>query len=313
MIRCARTGILRCLFLPVVLASLATAVWLSGCGMGVTSSTLIPAGSAVATTVPPSSTTAVGDGATTSRPSTASTEPVTSTTESFPPLPESARAIRVPILMYHLIDSHAPTGPYGPGLTVSPQTFEEEMRFLEEGGYHSVTFAGLYAALAGTRPLPAKPVLLTFDDGNRDNYSVAFPILRRHHLVATFFVVTKMVGRPPALTWQQLSEMSGAGMTVASHTVSHLDLRTLSSGRLRYELIDSRAKIAAELGTAPVVLSYPSGEYDRRVEAAAAKAGYVMAVTTHSGRRIDPQRLLALPRVRVPGGLSLQGFIRALR
>lgn len=218
----------------------------------------------------------------------------------------------MPILMYHLIDSHPPPGPYGPGLTVSPQAFEAEMRILEDGGYHSVTFADLYAALAGTRPLPSKPVLLTFDDGNRDSYSVAFPILRRHHLVATFFVVTKMVGRPPSVTWQQLSEMSRAGMTVASHTVSHLDLRTLPSGRLRAELIDSRAKIAAELGTAPVVLSYPSGEYDRRVEAAAGQAGYVMAVTTHSGRRIDPQRLLALPRVRISGGLSLQRFAQAL-
>ena len=268
--RHARTRILRCLFFPVALASLVIAVWLSGCGVGVTSSTTIPAGSAVVRTMPTSSTTTVGDGATTSRPSTAPAEPVTSTTESFPPLAESARALRVPILMYHLIDSHPPRGPYGPGLTVPPQTFEAEMRFLEEGGYHSVTFAELYGALAGTRPLPAKPVLLTFDDGNRDNYSVAFPILRRHHLVATFFVITKMVGRPPSMTWQQLSEMSQAGMTVGSHTV-HPDLRTLSSGRLRSELMDSRAKIGDELGTAPVVLSYPFGQYDRRVEAAAAR------------------------------------------
>jgi len=217
-------------------------------------------------------------------------------------------------LMYHYVDAAPPPGgPYANGLTVRTNDFEAEMRLLVKRGYHTVGLEDVYRSLAGQATLPSKPVVLTFDDGYEDAYAVAYPILRRHHLVATFFVITKNVGHPGFVTWAQLREMTGQGMTVGSHTVSHPELPSVSAERLRRELVGSRDAIASKLGSPPRILSYPSGKYDRKVEAAAATAGYLLAVTTHFGKRVEPRAIMAVPRVRIPAFLSQEGFALALK
>ena len=154
----------------------------------------------------------------------------TTTTGALGKLPPGVPDLSIPILVYHYVDaSPPPAGPYAAGLTVRTQDFEAEMALLERGGYHTVTFDQLWRAMARQTPLPSKPVLLTFDDGGRDNYTVAFPILKRHGLVATFFVITDSVGtNPQSMTWAQLREMRAAGMVIGSHTRGHPDLRTVS-------------------------------------------------------------------------------------
>ena len=119
-------------------------------------------------------------GALEARPSTTLAASTTTTTVPAS-IPTGAPNLTVPILMYHYVDATPPpVGPYAAGLTVRTADFEAEMALLEHGGYHTVTFDQLWRAMAGQTPLPSKPVLLTFDDGGRDNYTVAFPILQRH-------------------------------------------------------------------------------------------------------------------------------------
>jgi peptidoglycan/xylan/chitin deacetylase (PgdA/CDA1 family) len=212
--------------------------------------------------------------------------------------------------MYHYVDaSPPPVGPYADGLTVRTPDFGSEMALLESGGYHTVTFNQVWQAMAGQAALPSKPVLLTFDDGGLDNFTVAFPILKRHGFVATFFVITNAVGHnPQSMTWDQLREMKAAGMTIGSHTKGHPDLRTVSPDRLWDELAGSRAAIEAELGAAPDVLSYPSGKFSAKIAKLASTAGYRMAVTTRWGKTIRPASMLELPRMRVPARLSVAAF-----
>ena len=213
--------------------------------------------------------------------------------------------------MYHYVDaSPPPAGPYSAGLTVPTTQFEAQMDYLEKNGYHTVTLEQIYAAMAGKAELPTKPVAITFDDGGLDDYTVAFPILRAHHFAATFFVITGFVGNSICVSWQDLRAMRADGMEIESHTVRHPDLTTVSSTRLSQELSDSRMELIQNLNETPIALAYPGGAFNQQVEAAARKAGYLVAVTTRPGRVLNPGSSYAWPRLRVASDLSITGFGR---
>lgn len=229
-------------------------------------------------------------------------------------LPADAVAVHTPILMYHYVaDTPPPKGPYADGLTVRTDDFRAEMQYLTENGYHTVTLADMYLAMAGVQDLPAKPVVLTFDDGGLDNYEVAFRILKEHGFVGTFFVITKTVGGDGQMTWEQLREMAAAGMSIQSHTVAHPDLRGVSAARLESELVDSSQAIEDAIGERSYVLSYPAGAYDDTVIQATKAAGYVMAVATDRGAEGDPSAVHELKRRRVQAHLPLESFARLVK
>ena len=228
--------------------------------------------------------------------------------------PDSVGRLTVPILMYHYVDDTPPAaGPQSGDLTVPPAQFEAEMDYLATNCYHPVTLDEVYAALAGQALLPERPVAITFDDGGRDNYTVAFPILKEHGFRATFFVVTGYVGNRLCMDWDQLRTMRAAGMDIESHTVDHPDLRTLDATRLAGEMVESRAALARELGANARILSYPQGRYNAMVVAAAQAAGYVAAVTTRLWWRSSSPSQYVWQRMRVSPEESLAAFGRALR
>jgi peptidoglycan/xylan/chitin deacetylase (PgdA/CDA1 family) len=256
----------------------------------------------------------------TSLPTTTTT--VAPTTTTLPPtssaalpnqLPPSAISVDVPILMYHYVDETAAPGPYGRDLTVAPEDFEDQLEYLFVNNYTAVSFADVYLAMAGLQELPDKPVVLTFDDGGIDNYEVAYPLLRTFGFTATFFVITKYVGGAGHMNWDQLREMHAQGMSIQSHTVSHSDLRGLSSTDLQEELVGSRQALAAAIGEPSYVLCYPAGAYNGKVIEAVQAAGYVMAVTTDEGSPCEPDGIFRLKRLRVQAGTTLAGFERLLR
>lgn len=225
------------------------------------------------------------------------------------PLPTDAARVHVPILTYHYVDdTPPPAGPYAEGLTVRTNDFVAEMDYLIENDYQTVSLADVYLAMAGQKALPVNPVVLTFDDGGLDNYEVAFPILSERGLTATFFVITGRVGAEGQMDWDELREMAAQGMSVQSHTVSHPDLRGVSTSKLRSELVDSRQAIAEAIGEPSYVLSYPSGAYDTGVIEAVGAAGYVMAVATDKGKEGDPSRVYEMRRRRVQAFLPLATF-----
>jgi peptidoglycan/xylan/chitin deacetylase (PgdA/CDA1 family) len=247
-----------------------------------------------------------------SQASTAASSP--SNAQSPGPPPALVASLTVPILMYHYVDEIPPaTGPDSPDLTVSPAQFEAEMDYLAVNGYHPVTLEEVYAAMAGRGQLPAKPVAITFDDGGRDNYTVAFPILQKHGFRATFFVITGFVGNRACMDWDQLRTMHAAGMAIESHTVTHPDLRALDAARLAEELSRSRDALAEELGEDALILSYPQGRYNATVIAAAQAAGYRAAVTTRLWWTSSSPSCYEWQRTQVSPGESLVVFGRALR
>jgi peptidoglycan/xylan/chitin deacetylase (PgdA/CDA1 family) len=187
------------------------------------------------------------------------------------------RPIRPAVLLYHRI---APvTSPADP-LCVTPEQFDAQMRYLAEMGF--TTDAPKCPAA-----LPAKPVVITFDDGYLDTYSTAFPILQRYGLTATVFIVSGCIGATsdawgpptpaPLLTWSQIDEMSRAGISFQSHTRTHPDLTRCRDAVALSELAGSRAEIEDHVGRAVNALAYPFGRFDARVLGLAERAGYRIA------------------------------------
>ncbi len=224
-------------------------------------------------------------------------------------------ALTVPILMYHYV-SELPqdADTIRRDLTVTPERFEAQLAYLQEQGYTSLTLFELYAALQGERELPAKPIVLTFDDGYEGAYTVAFPLLQKYGFTGTFFVIAYVVegGVPGYLSWEQARAMADAGMSIQSHSLDHVDLRERSAEYLQQQLGLSRALIEARVGQPVRFFCYPAGRYDAAVIRALDQAGYWGAVTTQWGSRITLAEHFTWPRLRVRGDWDLEAFKQIL-
>jgi peptidoglycan/xylan/chitin deacetylase (PgdA/CDA1 family) len=224
------------------------------------------------------------------------------------------RSLDLPILLYHRIDVLRPTLPaITRRLTVSPQDFAAQMEWLKRHGFHAVTQLQAFDALELGTKLPAKPVMVTFDDGYRDVLWNASPVLQRLGMPATSYVITARISGPDPsfLTWGELRVLEQRGVEIGSHTVDHLPLVQLSTGRAEYELRDSRAALEQHLGHPVQWFAYPYGSVDARIEVLAASAGYVLAVTTQGGTTQQASQPLLLHREEVldTTGPSLAGLL----
>lgn len=226
--------------------------------------------------------------------------------------------ITVPVLMYHYIRVNTdPNDRTGFGLSVTPADFEAQMTWLVDHGYHTVLPEDLRRALAEGKSLPTKPIVLTFDDGYRDFYTAAWPVLKRLGLRASVAVVTSFAdkgdrGDETYLSWAMIRELDRLGtVEFSAHTVSHIDLTHATDPQRFAELSGSKAALEARLGHPCRSFVYPSGSLNTVVVADVARAGYGIAFTTQGGKvrtPVDNGRILTLPRLRVAGGQTVEGF-----
>jgi peptidoglycan/xylan/chitin deacetylase (PgdA/CDA1 family) len=213
--------------------------------------------------------------------------------------------------MYHRIDPKRSASAMTRALTVSPAAFESQMRWLRGAGYHAVSLQQLFSALEyGTR-LPARPVVITFDDGYRDVLWYAAPVLHRLGMPATMYVITGRVSGPDPsfLTWGQLRTLERLGVAIGSHTVNHAEVTRLAAQAAMSELVVSKKMLEQHLGHGVYWFSYPAGRFDQNAEALVRDAGYVLAVTTQPGVAQQASQPFALRRVRVLNGASLQALL----
>jgi peptidoglycan/xylan/chitin deacetylase (PgdA/CDA1 family) len=218
--------------------------------------------------------------------------------------------------MYHHIED-APSGAdeLRRDLSVSPAAFEQQLSFLQQAGYTSITLNDLALYLTTGRELPAKPVVFTFDDGYRDAYTHAFPLLQRHGFTGTVFLVTAPIdaNNPDWLTWHQVQEMHAAGMRFEPHSYDHPDLRGRSFDFLVYQILASQGAIEARTGETCRFFAYPSGRYDDYGIQVLRSAHYWGAVLTEQGMTHTTAGLFTLQRIRVHGDTSLDTFAQLLR
>ena len=148
---------------------------------------------------------------------------------------DSENGTKVLVLNYHKIDHTFIS------LAVRPEDFDHQMKYLRDNGYHTISPDELYEALAGSGNLPENPVMITFDDGYEDNYTNAYPILKKYGFKATIFVVTGFLDKHKKgyLSWDEAREMNKNGINIESHTVNHRSMTDLTDDELLRKCIIS--------------------------------------------------------------------------
>jgi peptidoglycan/xylan/chitin deacetylase (PgdA/CDA1 family) len=216
----------------------------------------------------------------------------------------ASRTAAVPILMYHVIAPAPADAPY-PGLYVTPHDFAAQVDELVRAGFHAVTLDQVRAAWLGQAGLPRRPIVLTFDNGYRSQYTEALPILRRVHWVADENL--QLTGLPPSqggLTERQVRALVAAGWELDTQGYDHADLTRLDPAQLRFQIAATRARLRRLYGVGVSWFCYPSGEYDSEVVAAVRAAGFVGSTTVVPGWARPDDDPYALPRLRVLAGTS---------
>lgn len=250
-----------------------------------------------------------------------STPTLTPTPNSTPtpwPTPDAkarTREVKVPILMYH----HVGPLPDNPdkiriGLTVPPDNFEKQLKFLKERGYESIDFYQMYYAIALGWPLPKKPIIFTFDDAYDDVYDFALPVMKKYGYTGTVFVPTQLVdeGRADYMTWDQLMELRAAGWRLEPHTKTHVEVDDRSRDFLVYEIYGSMETLRYHLGYQPRFFAYPSGRNDDNAIKVLQEVGYWGAVTTDSSWYHRLSNAYTWGRVRIGGQYGMQDFANVM-
>jgi peptidoglycan/xylan/chitin deacetylase (PgdA/CDA1 family) len=184
----------------------------------------------------------------------------------------------VPILEYHVLGAPPEGAPY-PELYVGRTDFEKQMNWLEEHGYEAVTLEQVQEAWYHSGKLPPKPIVLSFDDGYRPQYTFALPTLRKHGWAG----VLNLKAEGSDLYESNVEAMIAAGWELAAHTIHHLDLTELGPEELKEEVAGSRKILQEEFKVPVNNFCYPAGKFDDTVVEAVEAAGYTGATTEISG------------------------------
>ena len=220
------------------------------------------------------------------------------------------KPVQIPILMYHAVHVMDPSEASNANLIIAPDNFEAQIKAMVDAGYYFLTPEEAYKAFT-ENTLPAKKVVwLTFDDGNEDFYTIAYPILKKYKAKATNNVITGFVkkGNAGNLTVKQMKEMMAHGMSFQSHTVNHPDLSATDNATQKVELTDSIDFLENKLNTKVNTIAYPSGRYNQTTLDLAKKT-YKLGLTTNEGLASAKDGLLSLNRVRILPTTTAKGLL----
>jgi peptidoglycan/xylan/chitin deacetylase (PgdA/CDA1 family) len=205
-----------------------------------------------------------------------------------------------PILMYHSVNQEVPPGNR---LVVSVKSFERQMRFLKEHHYNVVPLKTIAALIKEKKKIPPRTVALTFDDGYKDNYTYAFPLLKKYNFCATMFVIINEIGRPQGdrLSWEDLYAMRDSGLIYfGSHALGPEPLVNIKSEKeVHRQIFESKKILEGKLGLIIDAFSYPEGRFTPQIKKWVEEAGYKLAVATNPGKESPNDDGFALKRLRI--------------
>lgn len=221
------------------------------------------------------------------------------------------QTVKAAILMYHHIGPlPSDADDIRRDLTVSLENFEQQMKYLKQNSFNVLTMKEMYGLVAEGK-LPAKTVILTFDDGYQDNYLYAEPVLESYGFKATFNIITGDIGQTDYMTQEEITALLRQGNELASHTVSHPSLDQLTGAKLQAQLVDSKTELEKITGQKVITLCYPAGKYNAEVESDAKAAGYKMAITTEASKgTFSTSKPFEIPRYRINPTTNLSSLIK---
>jgi len=229
----------------------------------------------------------------------------------------------VPILLYHRVVRSSSAAARSP-FSVTEHEFDEHLSLLRDSGARPVTVGELVALrrFAGDGGVAPGTVVVTFDDGYRDFAEVALPLLERHHVPCSLYVVSDFVGGTsswtsdpaPLMDWSELRALadSAAGVEIGAHSARHLELDTAPADVAREEIVGSRATLEERLGQAVDSFAYPFGHHHKRVRQAVIDAGYRSACAVKNQLSPADDDPYSLARVTITAGTGLDRLSRIL-
>jgi peptidoglycan/xylan/chitin deacetylase (PgdA/CDA1 family) len=228
------------------------------------------------------------------------------------------------VLFYHRVNPFpfAELGAVSRELTVNPDVFEAQLRWLTDRNYRSVSVEEFSRMMMGSQAIDPKALLITFDDGYEDNLLWAAPLLRKYGFSAVIFVISDFLGRSTADVWpnsdpamygkfldaKQIGELKRSGFEFGSHTVRHPLLTTLPPEQQLEELQASKRQIEEIVGAPVRCLAYPGGDFDSASQRCAGQVGYTFAFSTIPGVNQPGMPLTALRRTEISASDSLLVF-----
>ncbi|GAB3534696.1 hypothetical protein GCM10027443_22190 [Pontibacter brevis] len=203
---------------------------------------------------------------------------------------------QVPILCYHQIrDWRSSDSRQAKDYIVPVARFEEHIKMLADSGYHTILPDQLTAYLTTGAPLPEKPIMLTFDDTNLDQYTEAAPVLEKYGFRGMFFVMTVSLGRPRYMSREQVKELADRGHGIGSHTWDHQNVKKLK-GEDWVTQVEKPSKVLEEITGKPVTyFAYPFGLWNKEAIAELKNRG-IMAAFQLANSRDDEMPLYTIRR-----------------
>jgi peptidoglycan/xylan/chitin deacetylase (PgdA/CDA1 family) len=231
----------------------------------------------------------------------------TSPPDSQQPALREKRTAKVPILVYHHVSPSISEGGSSAlrRLTVTSEIFAQQMQYLQDNGYHVITFSAFADYFDHGKELPTLPVIISFDDGWETQFEYALPGLEKYHYPATFFVVTDYIGRPGFISWPQLQTLLTDGMRIGSHSRSHPRLTKIKdSTKLWDQIYNSKTILESQLEISVEEFAYPYGAYNPRAAAAVKQAGYRAGRGCCSGIAHTSSDVFTLKAIMVPNDME---------
>ena len=206
----------------------------------------------------------------------------------------------VPILLYHNIG-------YGQGsFFVSPENFAKQMQYIKKNGYEVITLNELVESIKNKKHLEKNKVVITFDDGYRDNFYSAYPVLKRLGFCATIFIITDFIGSKFSgegkefMNWDEVLAMSKNKIAFGGHTKTHFNFGFLMDEKaVQEEISGAKKAIEEKIGLPVDYFCYPSGAFNNRAKELVAQAGYQGACTTNRGFAKFNHDVYELKRIKV--------------
>src|SRR5258706_10070049 len=281
----------------IIVLAMRISILLSGCGAGLF---------ATATSTPTMTFTPRPPTATATFTNTPTITPTFTITPSPTPtwVHQGPKAVAVPIILFH----HVSVSPINSQYYVRPEKFDEELKLLRDWQYTTITIEMLLKAINEGANLPPRPIIISFDDGNLDNYTNAFPIMQKYGFTGVLYIVGNYMGADNYLTADEIKEMAAAGWEVGSHTMSHADLTLLDPQVQRYEIVDSKEFLEKKLGVPIKTIAYPFGTSNSAVIDYADFAGYIAGMSLGFTDDQGTSNLFTLQRRDIKGTYTVKQF-----
>ncbi|MHB8155406.1 MAG: polysaccharide deacetylase family protein [Candidatus Omnitrophota bacterium] len=228
----------------------------------------------------------------------------------------------VPILMYHNVDNEEGT------FFVSPENFAKQMEYIKKNGYQVISLDELVRSIQEKKPFKKNKVVITFDDGYKDNFQYAYPVLKKFSFPATIFLISDFMGKTFSnkkeyLSWDEVILMSKDRISFGAHTKRHFYLGVIKDEKAALEeIVGSKKAIEQKIDMPADYFCYPGGGFNEKAKELVMQAGYQGACTTNRGFAKFNREVYELKRIKVTNSdmtkpfsfwVKLSGYYNILR